>query len=320
MWIRLRHPKDDTLRAQYRARLEEIAEYGKDQMSESAPLAAEGDGGDLPALSFAVEPAPQSATDGQTANLQLTAPATDPEPTPDVSSDEFRQLAKRIAANCTEALAEAIGGRHWLASEDREKLEATVGGVAALSGEIRRLDDELTSLRQGAGRLTEAECAQSDEVAGIMTRLCEGEAASRRMAEDLQRLSAVQEHDRTNQALAGPAYEDRLRQLEQHLGKLEGLIEKQAAGAMEKVSEVSERLEAVAQAIEAQADKAAGLNSALSRLQETQQTVQRRLDMQTEAIRKLHTTEQERRTQFQVTLQKIKEMEVVHLLPLPERL
>jgi chromosome segregation ATPase len=310
------------LRSLYLTRLHEIADDAGDRSRESVPPRTENTDGDGPALSSSVSPLPERATDEQTTELETTAPAADVEQAGNASSDEFRKLAEQIAPRCIEALTDAMEGMHRLAAGSHGNLEANINRMIANSDEIRLLNRELTSLRQGTDSWIEAERALSVKVAGLEVRLREEEETRQRTKATLQGLSTTQEQDREDQDLATSTFEEGLKQLGQRLGEHQDVIEKRVAEAMEKILPVSERLDTFARSLEAQVDATAGLNSVFSKLQETQQSLQKRMDIQAEAIRTLYTPEQERRNQLQAALGTVNEMAVGLLLPasLPEQL
>lgn len=309
------------LRTLYLARLQEIADCAADGSYKSSTATVEADAAP-PALGFSVPPPSENAKEEQRTEPEMTAPSMDAVQPASGPSDEFRRLAEQVAPKWIEALTDAIRGMHRMTTGDRGKLEAAIDSMTALSDDVRSIRGELTSLRRSTDLLEEAECALSVKVAGVETRLCDTEGSHQRMKAALEGLSSAQDQDRKNQDIAGSRLGDRLGQMEQRLRDREGLVENRVAGALEKILAVSDHLEALTDALEAQANAAARLNATLSTLKEGQESLQRRLNLQSEAIRALYTTEQERRNQLETALKKVQDMATGFLLPgpLPEQL
>ncbi len=295
---------EKNLRTLYLERLQEIAE---DAQSGGDSVAGEAADAELTEMAI---PEPVQA--------DVTLPGRWPGETSEAfDSDQFRLLAEQIAPKCIEALAEAMRGMHRLADGERGKAEDAIHRLIALSDEIRHINGEISSLHESTEFLTGAERDLATKTAGLEGQLAECAASDRQVMADLQELACAQAQDRKSQALANSATEGRLNRLEHSLTERLNALEKRVTASLETVSFASEHLEAIAQALETCSETTVTMSTSLSRVEETQQVLQRRLDNQAEVLRKLYASEQERGSQLQTVLQRMKEMTVGFFMPAP---
>ncbi len=295
---------EKNLRALYLERLREIAE--------DTPY------GDVPLVQDAAEVDLNELAAPELAHLETILPGVWREETSEAAdSDQFRLLAEQIAPKCVEALTEAMRGMHRMASGERTRAEDAIHRMITLSDEVRHINGEVSSLRESAEFLTGAEQDLAAKAIMLEGQIAECTASDRQVVAELQELTKSQARDRESQALASSATEERLARLEQCLTERLGALEKRVATSLETGSLAGEHLEAIMQALETHSEATARISAALSRLEETQQALQRRLDNQAEVVRKLYVSEQERGNQLQTALQKMKEMAVGFFMPAP---
>jgi chromosome segregation ATPase len=211
-----------------------------------------------------------------------------------------------------------------VAAADLKNLKTTVGELAGIAGELPALRDQVTALRKQVDSLAEAERQLSFKLARMDTYLREDEESRPRVQDELRRLSTGQEEVRQGletQAKIMSTLEAGIRQFEQSTRGQQELIDQQAVATNAGISKVNERLEVLDRRLQAQAELATGLNSVYSTLQEVQQTFQKRLDAQAEAIRAVYLAapaNADRQEELRAALRKLEE--IAGALDVPEPL
>jgi len=240
------------------------------------------------------------------------------------AADRFRLLAEQIAPKCIDVLAEAMRGMHRLAADESGQAEEIIQRLDVLSEAMWRIQGEVSSLHERTESLSRAEQEIKAKSAILEEDLSACAAQDRRLMEDLGTLASAQARDREGQELARSETDQRFIQLQQSLTERFNALENRVAASVEAVSLADERLEGIRRILDKQTEAGAEIADRLSRFEEAQQALQRRLDAQAEFLRALHASEQARSSQLRAALESIKVMErtagFVEPAPLPQEL
>jgi len=232
---------------------------------------------------------PDVQTDGVQAPVH-TPPAI---PDPDRLPNGYQQLAETAVPRLADQLADTFQGLLGLAAADRANLDRITSEVARACREIGSVHGEMSSLRESAKALSETLEALTAKLAENQAGLGKQEEERRKLAADVQRLLVTQENDRVHRAGLVSDLTEGLRRLEQDLLDHSSSIEsRMASDAAERV-QIGQRLEALTETANSRANVAIELRDTVSRIQELQASISRRLDEQGEAVRALQVTTRE---------------------------
>ncbi len=199
-------------------------------------------------------------------------------PAPAVGLDEF---SKKIAQSLTECWSLAFTGLEQQVSLDRDRLQTALGNLDSLAGNVQSLADRLDPLSQRADLL-------DSNYQDLGARLIDAEQRLATSQRGIERLDAefgqirefcqgVEEGIRTQGETVAA--------LEQTVRNQTELIGKHVKAAL---SQVSERFEALTQALDAHTEAIGTLDTASSRADAAAQSLEQRLDRQAQAIQSVH--------------------------------
>jgi len=268
------------------------------------------------------EAAEQRVTEGAAAHVGLGEDT--PAGCPDESGpDQFRLLAERLAPKYIDTLAEAMQEMLNLAFRERDRNEDVVERLIALSDETRHISAEISTLCDAAERLSGAQQGLTNKTAMLEGKLAACVANDRKLIDDLQTLATAQARDHESHGMVKAAAEERIGHVERRLAERLEALDKRAVATAECISATSGDVERMLQTLERQAEANASMTESLSRVEEAQQVLQRRLDAQADALRTVQASEEGRSRQVQAALQSILKEATLGssiLLPLPEGL
>lgn len=275
-----------SLRDAYRQRLQEIAASTPDPSPISDRLpGVEADPPDSQFFSRISEveekrpaPAVTATCEVPKDSLSGTGAVTAAPARPAVGLDEF---SKKIAQSLTECWSLAFTGLEQQVSLDRDRLQTALGNLDSLAGNVQSLADRLDPLSQRADLL-------DSNYQDLGARLIDAEQRLATSQRGIERLDAefgqirefcqgVEEGIRTQGETVAA--------LEQTVRNQTELIGKHVKAAL---SQVSERFEALTQALDAHTEAIGTLDTASSRADAAAQSLEQRLDRQAQAIQSVH--------------------------------
>lgn len=180
-------------------------------------------------------------------------------PAPAVGLDEF---SKKIAQSLTECWSLAFTGLDHQVSLDRDRLQTALGNLDSLAGNVQSLADRLDPLSQRADLL-------DSNYQDLGARLIDAEQRLATSQRGIERLDAE------------------FGQIREFCQGVEEGIRTQGE-TVAALSQVSERFEALTQALDAHTEAIGTLDTASSRADAAAQSLEQRLDRQAQAIQSVH--------------------------------
>lgn len=202
--------------------------------------------------------------------------------------------AQRLAESLFEAFDEVITPLERRITNGQEAIDKALHVISQLTGEIRLLKEELLQVRQGTDMARNEGLGLASEVAAIVERLDGLDASAVRTQAEVIK---VQEGQSECQLQVRQQSEEIVVVQEGVARSLEGvnvladrhdLLSQQVSVMVLESSQRAAQVQTLEDAVTSQAAREAALSAALSRFQERQEAIERRVDTQASAIRMLH--------------------------------